>query len=130
MKAKVYQWIFDEYDLYEVNLNGWSSDIGILYMEATIFPSVKGVKAAEDKYFHTMTIDLAEDRPLSKLTDQERSNLLEDVYHIGNIGPEDQIRRHGIATSVSTGNVVEIEGRYFIVANVGFDEIENFNPGN
>lgn len=50
---------------------------------------------------------------------------LEGVFHTGNIGPEENIERLGPMSSVSVGDVIEdtVDGRSWIVANFGFQEI-------
>jgi hypothetical protein len=49
---------------------------------------------------------------------------LEDVFRIGNIGPEESITRYAPMHSISVGDVVENSGgQRFVVANFGFEEI-------
>ena len=49
---------------------------------------------------------------------------LNQVFEIGNIGPESQITRLGRMASVSVGDLIEDEdGNRHVVANVGFKEV-------
>ena len=51
-----------------------------------------------------------------------------DAFEVGNIGPENQIIRHGRMASVSVGDIlVDEEGQITVVANVGFYAI-GFQP--
>jgi len=52
------------------------------------------------------------------------ANDLEDVFNVGNIGPEESIERLGRMSSLSVGDVVEDEnGVRHVVASFGFEEI-------
>lgn len=53
------------------------------------------------------------------------ANDLDEVFHIGNVGPEEKIERFGDMTSVSVGNIIQANGRYMIVKPFGFEEITN-----
>ncbi len=47
---------------------------------------------------------------------------LEDVFKIGNVGPEKNITRFGPMSSISVGNIIENKyGTRFVVAMFGFD---------
>ena len=53
------------------------------------------------------------------------ADSLDDVFEIGNIGPEKRIERLGVMHSVSVGDVIEDEtGKYHYVAPIGFKPIE------
>jgi len=53
------------------------------------------------------------------------ADSLDDVFEIGNIGPEKRIERLGVMHSVSVGDVVEDEtGKYHCVTPIGFKAIE------
>jgi hypothetical protein len=50
---------------------------------------------------------------------------LEDVFRVGNIGPEEQIKRRAPMHSLSVGDIVETPaGEYFMVDGIGFTQIE------
>ena len=52
------------------------------------------------------------------------ANDLEDVFNVGNIGPEESIERLGRMSSLSVGDVIEDEnGVRHVVASFGFEEI-------
>lgn len=50
---------------------------------------------------------------------------LDDVFRIGNIGPEDQIERFGRMSSISVGDIIENaeNGAVYVVAPLGFESI-------
>ena len=49
---------------------------------------------------------------------------LEDVFHVGNVGPEEQIDRIAPMYSVSVGDIVEDEnGKMSVVAGIGFQNV-------
>jgi hypothetical protein len=49
---------------------------------------------------------------------------LEDVYKIGNIGPESAIARHASMHSISVGDIIEdASGQEHMVASFGFTEL-------
>lgn len=49
---------------------------------------------------------------------------LDEVFEIGNIGPEEKITRHAPMHSVSVGDVIQTpEGDFFAVASFGFEEL-------
>ena len=53
-----------------------------------------------------------------------KANNLEDVFKIGNIGPEENITRLAPMHSVSVGDIVEDEnGNRHVVSNFGFESI-------
>ena len=50
---------------------------------------------------------------------------LEDVFHVGNMGPEENIERLSRMYSVSVGDIVEdATGKKSVVANFGFAEVK------
>lgn len=68
------------------------------------------------------------DRALRCLLYKHVSNIeaedLEDVFEVGNIGPEHQIERLEPMCSVSVGDIIrDPEGRTFIVASFGFEQL-------
>ena len=51
---------------------------------------------------------------------------LDEVFEIGNVGPEDLITRFNRMHSVSVGDVIKTpENKYFAVAGIGFTELSN-----
>ena len=61
---------------------------------------------AEEYYTHVSTITAKD---------------LNQVFEIGNIGPEESIERHSRMASVSVGDVIiDEEGSMFVVASTGF----------
>ena len=50
---------------------------------------------------------------------------LDDVFHIGNMGPESKIERVESMHSVSVGDIIQdvIDNKTFVVAKFGFEEI-------
>ena len=50
---------------------------------------------------------------------------LNQVFHIGNVGPEEKISRHAPMRSVSVGDLVVTEdGSHFMCDNVGWTKVE------
>lgn len=68
---------------------------------------------------------------IEKVTDQYElvatieADDLEDVFDIGNIGPESKITRHKSMRSVSVGDIIEASksGKFFVVAHMGFKQL-------
>lgn len=55
---------------------------------------------------------------------QIEATSLDEVFQVGNIGPESQITRLGRMSSVSVGDLIEDEdGNRHVVANFGFKEV-------
>lgn len=48
---------------------------------------------------------------------------LDAVFEIGNIGPEENIERHGRMSSVSVGDIITTTETSYVVAPIGFKEI-------
>lgn len=110
---KVHQITLSEGDCLWINGLGWAgaaekSPTIAAYMLATL--DRKFQAAFETGQFkHVATIE-ADD--------------LEEVFEIGNIGPEHLITRHAPMHSVSVGDVIETpEGEFFAVASMGFEII-------
>jgi hypothetical protein len=56
------------------------------------------------------------------------ADSLEGVFHVGNMGPEENIERFGPMHSVSVGDVVMDEsGMCNMVASYGFDAVDELN---
>ena len=52
------------------------------------------------------------------------ATCLDEVFQVGNIGPESQITRLGRMASISVGDLIEDEdGNRHVVANFGFKEV-------
>lgn len=50
---------------------------------------------------------------------------LQQVFDIGNMGPEEKITRYAPMHSVSVGDVIQTpEGEFFAVASFGFEKVE------
>ena len=47
-----------------------------------------------------------------------------DAFEVGNIGPQSKITRLGPMHSISCGDILVHEGKTFVVASFGFDELE------
>lgn len=111
---KVHQVTLSEGDCMWVNGLGWSgaaekSPNIAAYMIATLDRNFQ--KAFETGQFkHVATIE-ADD--------------LDEVFEIGNIGPEHLITRHAPMHSVSVGDVIQTpDGEFFAVASMGFTKLE------
>lgn len=53
------------------------------------------------------------------------ANDLDEVFHIGNIGPEENITRYLPMHSVSVGDIIEDpDGKFWMVDGIGFSEVE------
>ncbi len=63
--------------------------------------------------------------PSDTLWDQPPCALLDGVFEIGNIGPEENIERFLPMHSVSVGDIIEApNGAYWIVDGCGFAKVE------
>jgi hypothetical protein len=49
---------------------------------------------------------------------------LEDAFEVGNIGPQSKITRFGPMHSISCGDILIHNGKTFVVASFGFDELD------
>ena len=114
-KFKVYQIQLTDAEVAMINANGHDSvpkqklrlDISMSFGEP-IGGLVKEALAA-DYYTHVGNIT---------------ANDLEDVFNVGNIGPEENIERLDRMSSLSVGDVVEDEdGVRHVVASFGFEEV-------
>lgn len=79
-------------------------------MRDMYFMSSAEIEAISDEYMLVATID---------------ANNLEQVFIVGNIGPESRINRVAPMRSVSVGDIIEdlVTGKTFVAAKFGFDEI-------
>jgi len=58
------------------------------------------------------------------------ADSLEGVFHIGNVGPEENIERFKPMHSLSVGDVIQDkDGMYHMVATFGFDAVNELNMG-
>lgn len=50
---------------------------------------------------------------------------LDEAFELGNIGPEEKIKRHAPMHSVSVGDVLTMDGdaNIYVVAGIGFDNL-------
>ncbi|MEL0099539.1 MAG: hypothetical protein VW907_08295 [Opitutae bacterium] len=56
------------------------------------------------------------------------ADSLEGVFHIGNVGPEENIERFKPMHSLSVGDVVlDQDGMFHMVASFGFDAVDELN---
>jgi hypothetical protein len=98
--------------LFQVNLSDKQyedTEIREKYLDIIMKPTVESIRAAEAMYEMVAEID-AED--------------LEQVFEIGNMGPEENIVRLKPMHSVSVGDVVlNDEGKAFYVDSFGFGEV-------
>ena len=106
---KVYQISLTDSDSDYVNDNGWTEAANNepriqAYLDAS-FGRVK----SDSYHKHVATITAA---------------TLDEVFHIGNMGPEENIDRVAQMRSVSVGDIIEAsDGTKHIVAHVGFDQL-------
>ncbi len=110
---KVHQVTLSEGDCLLVNGLGWEvAAEKAPNVQAYLMAAIerKFQKAFETGQFkHVATIDAA---------------TLDEVFEIGNIGPEEKITRHAPMHSVSVGDVIQTpEGDFFAVASFGFEEL-------
>jgi hypothetical protein len=75
------------------------------------FMSAKEIAVISDEYRMVALID---------------GETLDDVFSIGNIGPESKIERVEPMHSVSVGDIIQdvIDNKTFVVAKYGFEEID------
>ena len=79
------------------------------YLNVTWKPTKEAIAAARDMF--------------SKVAEIEAQNL-NQVFEIGNVGPESRITRLAPMHSVSVGDVIVHKGNAFVVAPMGFDRVE------
>lgn len=96
------------YGVYQIKINAFSpANVRDAYMDAMCGRAARGL--AENLY--------------EKVAEIEADDL-EQVFDIGNIGPEERITRIGLMSSISVGNIIEDQhNRRFVVADIGFEEI-------
>lgn len=85
------------------------------YLETTTGGSKRYAPEMFEHYSHVANIEATD---------------LEDVFEIGNIGPEEKIGRLDSMHSISVGDIIEDPaGRFFMVDPFGFAEISIENRG-
>jgi len=79
------------------------------YLKTTCFPTADKIRAAYNDYQIVAEIEATD---------------LEDVFEIGNMGPESAITRLAPMHSLSVGDIVVTpEGKEYFVASFGFEEV-------
>ena len=116
MKYTVHQINLTDAQVDEVNRGGRAAgeypDFYQRYLQTTMCNSPKAVYAA----WHA-----GDYAPACRI----QADSLDDVFEIGNIGPEKRIERLGVMHSVSVGDVIEDEhGNYHFVAALGFEDLD------
>lgn len=111
MKYDLYQIRLTDEQIDEVN-SGETPEFYQKYLGITMSPTALKVLDARDMY--------------SKVAEIKADNL-EDVFTIGNIGPESAITRLARMKSVSVGDVVVDQyGAAYVCATFGWQEVEGF----
>ena len=99
-----------------------------------------GDHGADPKNVLRMKIEMSHGKPVGELVKEafekgyyeHVSNItadsLEGVFHVGNMGPEENIERFKPMHSVSVGDVVlDQDGMFHMVASFGFDAVNELN---
>ena len=111
MKYELYQIHLTDEQIDEVNA-GKITEFYQKYLETTMSPTFLKVLDARDMYSKVAVI---------------KADNLEQIYVIGNIGPESAITRLARMKSVSVGDVVvDRYGDAYVCATFGWQEIEGF----
>lgn len=101
-----------KFTVYQINLSDKdyeNRDLREMYLDTTMSPTAKAIVKASGLYVKVAEID-ADD--------------FEEVFQIGNIGPEEKIIRFDDMHSVSVGDIVKREdGVTKFVAPFGFESI-------
>ncbi len=109
MKYDVFQFVLTEEMIDEVNSSENRPDFYKKYIDTTWNPTAETIVAAKSFYKKVATIEAAD---------------LEQVFEIGNIGPEKKITRHAPMHSVSVGDViVDATGVAKFVNRLGFTAV-------
>ena len=110
MKFDLYQFAFTKEMMDEVNAPELKEypDFYKKYMDTTFKPTAEAILAAKSHYV--------------KVAEIEARNF-EDVFNVGNIGPEGQINRLAPMHSISVGDVVVANGVAKFVAPMGFGSV-------
>jgi hypothetical protein len=101
-----------KFNVYQINLSDKDYENGVLremYLDTTMSPTAEAIEKASGLYVKVAEID-ADD--------------FEEVFQIGNIGPEEKITRIDDMHSVSVGDIVKREdGVTKFVAPYSFESI-------
>ena len=101
-----------KFTVYQINLSNKdyeNRDLREMYLDTTMSPTVKAIQKASGLYVKVAEID-ADD--------------FEEVFQIGNMGPEEKIIRFDDMHSVSVGDIVKCEtGVTKFVAPFGFETV-------
>lgn len=101
------------YSVYQINLTDEQYNdptIRDLYLDTCLKPTVGAISRAKSLYKKVAEID---------------ANSFNDVFEIGNIGPEKSIKRFAPMHSVSVGDVIVNDGMNFakFVDSYGFESV-------
>ncbi len=111
---KVLQVPLTEMDCMVINSIGWKE-------ASAKFPSVNAYMLATVERKFQEAFNTGEFKHVATI----EADDLDEVFDIGNIGPEELITRHAPMHSVSVGDVIQTpEGEFFAVASMGFTKLE------
>jgi hypothetical protein len=111
-KYEVHQINFGREEVNKINAGELEEEYK-LYRDTVCFPKVEAILSA---------------RRLYKKAGIVEAQSLDDVFQIGNIGPEERITRLGPFHSVSVGDIiVDPENKAWLVASFGFEPVEEWN---
>ena len=109
MKFKVFQINLSNAQIDEINTAKERPAYYEKYLNTTFRPTAESIQVASDMY---------------RLVAEIEAKSLGQVFDIGNIGPEEQIRRIAPMHSVSVGDIIVDEtGRAKFVAPMGFESV-------
>lgn len=101
-----------KFTVYQINLSDEdyeNRDLREMYLDTTMSPTAKAIVKASDLYVKVAEIE---------------ANDFEEVFEIGNMGPEEKITRITRMHSVSVGDIVKREdGVTKFVAPFGFESV-------
>ena len=114
MKYTVYQIRYTDAEIDGINAGSKSMKREIRDKMAMDFRGEKMIGLVEKALYENLYTGVA----------KIEATCLDQVFEIGNIGPESQITRLGRMASVSVGDLIEDEdGNRHVVANFGFKEV-------
>ena len=114
MQYTVYQIRYTEDEIAGINSGMKSMKRDIKTDMAFDFQGEKMVDLVEKALYENLYTGVA----------QIEATCLDEVFQVGNIGPESQITRLGRMASISVGDLIEDEdGNRHVVANFGFKEV-------
>lgn len=109
MKFDIFQINFTEKQIKEINNSDSRPAFYMQYLDTTFRPTAVAIAKARKQYKKVATIE---------------ADNLEQVFEIGNIGPESKITRHAPMHSISVGDVVvDSNGAAKFVAPFGFKNV-------